>query len=209
MMKNSYCSRTIHVYISFCLRSGTLKAEEVDDFEHPLLEKVGKIGINLYEPRKLTKADYCAQWVNEQIVSGRGRVECRTNLPCPPTYRKAINVLYSRRGGWRGVCRFNRYSSSTCIVGGCRPSPVVLDLVECCYKTSGNRRLIKGAKNGGGRSIPYQAWDNFFFSDNEIEAFKNCCHTQDYDRRSCNLFHSVRPICTSKGWRNRDLTWGK
>ncbi|XP_028416182.1 uncharacterized protein LOC114539806 [Dendronephthya gigantea] len=176
-------------------RSGTVNVEEVDDFEHERLKERGKIGMSLFESKPLTKAYYCEQWVNEQLHSGRGRVDCTASIPCAPTYKKAKDAIKN------GICREYTFSSNTCITGGCG-LPIGTDLVDCCYKNSGRRRLIKNARRGAGRSISYTAWVAWNTPDNETNAFKNCCSTENYDKKSCNLFHSVRPICGSDGWKD-------
>ena len=179
-----------------CFRSGTVRVEEVDDFfQLPGLNARGEIGINIYQPpEKLTSADYCKRWVNKQT-----RQNC--SLPCAPTFRKAEIVVLN------GFCFTNESLSKICITGGCRNNDEK-GLVECCYKKKSGRkeRLIRRAEKGAGRSLPHEAWTNNSVRIEEDNAFRNCCSIND--ATSCDLFHSVRPICTNDGWKDYD-NWGK
>ena len=183
-------------------RSGTVKVEEVDDLTHPSLGERGHIGISLYQAatRSSMRALQCKQWVNKKRNSPRGRVDCV--IPCPSSYKK-VETLLSKT---QGFCSGNDFPSKVCVIANHRRK-VNLGFVECCYDLR-NKTLITRAENGAGRSLPSEILINSSVLEDEENAYRNCCSIQD--KSSCELFHSVRPVCTSDGWKDADEDdWGE
>lgn len=184
-------------------RSGTVNVEEIDDTTGPVLGERGLIGINLREEDSFTEFDLCEQWVNRQLVPqlGRGRVEC--SLPCAPTLtiaRREVEI----HGGFANE-QLN-FFNDTCLTS---ESLIASGALICCYSRSDDR-LIDHAQLGAGRSLPAEAASNRTIREEEDEAYENCCLSETANTESCDLFSSVRPVCTSSGWQNsRRRRWGK
>ena len=202
--------------LSFWLRSGTVRVEDVDSYEDSLLQSPGEIGIIL-DTSAGNQA--CKQWIDYQNNGTRGNFtgtfrgisSCKG--PCPPTFNAFRRPLISRspRLWISEFQRFGRFKSSArpglsyrCVF----TSRFDFPYDECCYHPT-RGYLIENPIPGAGRVHLYHPGNPSTIREFEEEeaAYNDCC--SEPNNVLCGAFYSLRPVCTSDGWALTRPRWGK
>ena len=181
-----------HAYLTIIVilnRSGTVNVIDVSDYDDPLLNQNGQIGIILNDGEATST---CRKWVNQQYCGNDGG-ELRCPLPCPPTF-----VLLEQVARGDLIYRYERYKDgSRCVFNTESRSSTAF---ECCYRSG---VLVDTPEPGAGRAHRYHPRRNRTGFEVEEAAYRACCDSLESSSESCQLFYSLRPPCRSNRWERR------